>query len=80
MTSIGVLQIAIFFGLILRLHEAAGRVHGERVRRTAHLPASGSAVARSADLQSDRHQGRRRAALDALHGGAAQLQHLRLSA
>ena len=64
MTSIGVLQIAIFFGLILVCTKPLGAYMATRVRRPAHLPASGSAVARSAHLQGDRREGGGRAALD----------------
>ena len=80
MTSIGVLQIAIFFGLILVCTKPLGAFMATRVRRTAHLPASGSPVARSTHLQAHRREGGSGAALDPIHGRAAELQPLRLPA
>ena len=55
MTSVGVLQIAIFFGADPGVREAVGSVYGAGVRRPAYLHASGSAMAGSAHLQDDRH-------------------------
>ena len=40
MTSIGVLQIAIFFGLILICAKPLGAFMAQGVRRSAHVPAS----------------------------------------
>ena len=48
MTSIGILQILVFFGLILLRHEAGRAVHGAAVPGRAHLPASGAPAARGA--------------------------------
>ena len=80
MTTIGILQIALFFGLILVCAKPLGAYMARRLRRPAHVSAPGAALAGSADLQADRSEGRRGAALDAIHGLAAQLQHLRVPA
>ena len=65
MTANGVLQIAVFFGAGARLRQAARRLHGARLRRAAHVPAPGSAMARGTDIQGRGDPRRRRAAMDA---------------
>ncbi len=79
MTSIGVLQIAIFFGLILICTKPLGAFMANLFegQRTFLHP-----VLRWLEVltyKADWREGRGRAALDAVHGRAAELQHLRLS-
>ena len=58
MTALGVYQILFFFLVILALAKPMGDVHGARLRRRAHVPPSGPAVARGPDLQAVAASGR----------------------
>ena len=80
MTSVGILQIVIFFGLILACAPSRLGAYMARVfegQRTFLHP-----VLRWLEVLTYKvvgREGRRGAALDAVHGVAAELQHLRLS-
>ena len=68
----GILQMIVYFVVLLLLDQTAGRLYGQAVRGRAHVSASGPAAAGSLLYSLSGVQRRRGTALDAIRGIAAR--------